>query len=87
VAQVRRQISLNSAAVGSTNQLPYQEDVIVALMERHYLAKGRAFHGSHPRDLLNHVIHLARYLGVEPELTAEMLDEACETYFVEDTAD
>ncbi len=71
----------------ATNQLPYRDDVILDLMERHYLAKGRPFHGSHPRDLINHVIHLARYLGVEPELTAEMLDEACETYFVEDAAD
>jgi predicted ATPase with chaperone activity len=71
----------------AANQLPYREDVIVDLMERHYLAKGRPFHGSHPRDLLNHVIHLARYLGMEPELTPRMIDEACETYFVEDTAD
>jgi predicted ATPase with chaperone activity len=71
----------------AANQLPYREDVIVDLMERHYLAKGRPFHGSHPRDLLNHVIHLARYLGMEPELTPGMIDEACETYFVEDTAD
>jgi predicted ATPase with chaperone activity len=71
----------------AANELPYREDVIVDLMERHYLAKGRPFHGSHPRDLLNHVIHLARYLGMEPELTAGMLDEACETYFVDDSAD
>src|ERR1035438_1024802 len=71
----------------AANQLPYREDVIVDLMERKSLAKGRPFHGSHPRDLLNHVIHLARYLGMEPELTPGMIDEACETYFVEDTAD
>jgi SpoVK/Ycf46/Vps4 family AAA+-type ATPase len=73
--------------VCASQEIPYREEVISDLISRHYVAKGRAFHGSHPRDLLNHVIHLCRYLGRDPELTTKLLDEACETYFVDDSTD
>jgi predicted ATPase with chaperone activity len=68
-------------------EIPYREEVIDNLIQRHYVDENRPFHGSHPRDLLNHVIHLCRYLSIPVELTPELLDEACETYFVEDRAD
>jgi hypothetical protein len=74
--------------VCESREITYREEVIDDLIERHYVAERRAFHGSHPRDLLDHVVHLCRYLGIDPELTPELLDEACETYFVSDpTAD
>jgi hypothetical protein len=38
---------------------------------------------THPRDLLNHVIHAALYLGKPVELNSELLELACETYFVD----
>ena len=69
----------------AVHEVPYREEVIEDLIARHYIAEGRAFHGAHPRDLLNHVIHLCRYLGREVALTVENLDAACETYFVSDT--
>ncbi len=71
----------------ASQEIPYREAVIADLIRRHYIEKGRNFHGSHPRDLLEHVIHLCRYLGREPELTTKLLDEACETYFVDDAVD
>jgi hypothetical protein len=40
-------------------------------------------HGTHPRDLLYHVIHSALYLGKPVGLNAELLELACETYFVD----
>ncbi|HYA00691.1 MAG TPA: ATP-binding protein [Candidatus Binatia bacterium] len=70
--------------VCEAQEIEYRADVVDDLIERQYVARGRDFHGSHPRDLVNHVIHLCRYLGIEPELTPELLDEACETYFVVD---
>lgn len=66
----------------ASQEVPYREELIEDLMERHYRAKGRAFHGSHPRDLLGHVVHICRYRSVPVELSAEVLDEACQTYFV-----
>ncbi len=73
--------------VCAAQEIPYREAVIADLMRRHYIEKDRDFHGSHPRDLLEHVVHLCRYLGREPELTTKLLDEACETYFVDDSVE
>jgi hypothetical protein len=61
----------------------YEPDVVEDLLERHYRATGRALHGAHPRDLLNHVLSAARYLGRPPQLSAVLLDRACSTYFVD----
>jgi hypothetical protein len=52
------------------------------LLERHYRQAGRAIHGVHPRDLLDHVVHAARYRGEAPHLNAVTIDLACDTYFV-----
>ena len=45
------------------NNLRMDEGLMDRLLENHYHAKGRPLHGTHPRDLLNHVIHAALYLG------------------------
>ena len=36
----------------------------------------------HPRDLLDQVTALCRYLGKEPAITRGMLDAACDAYFI-----
>jgi ATPase family associated with various cellular activities (AAA) len=65
------------------NNLRMDEGLVDRLLENHYHSKGRSLHGTHPRDLLNHVIHAALYLGRPVELNDELLELACETYFVE----
>jgi hypothetical protein len=40
--------------------------------------------GCHPRDLINQALLLAEYRGEPPHLTAELLETACTSYFVED---
>jgi hypothetical protein len=65
------------------NDMRLDEALIDDLLERHYIAKGRGLHGTHPRDLLKHVIHSARYLGRPVELNHELLEMACATYFVD----
>ncbi len=64
----------------------FDEGVLTRLIERTYTAKGRAMHGSHPRDLLNHIIHAARYFGRPVMMTDELMDWACESYFVDEDA-
>jgi len=63
--------------------LRMNEGLIDQLMEEHYFAKGRALHGSHPRDLLNHMFHAARYFGLEMDLAPALVASACATYFVD----
>ena len=67
--------------------LQHDEDVISRLIENHYTLKGRALHGSHPRDLLTHVIHAARYFDCPVALTDHLMNWACDTYFVDEDPD
>jgi hypothetical protein len=36
----------------------------------------------HPRDILNALIAICEYEGIQPRLTPDLLDEACASYFV-----
>lgn len=61
--------------------LSYDEAAVDHLIEHHYRVKNRAFRSCQPRDLLLQIIDRARYRGVEPEMSAEGFDVACENYF------
>jgi predicted ATPase with chaperone activity len=53
------------------------------LLREYYDNPGRAFRACHPRDLLRTMIGMARYDGTQPALIPPLIDQACETYFVE----
>jgi len=55
------------------------------LQRRHYMPTNRPLRACHPRDLLDQVTALCRYRGIEPTLTREMIDAACEAYFLNDS--
>lgn len=56
------------------------------LIERWYLTQGRELRGCHPRDLCDAIVDASRYEGTEPVLSAEALEEACATYFLQPAA-
>src|SRR5438477_10161588 len=62
--------------------IPFDQNGFMHLVTKHYRETGRPFRASHPRDLLRQLLGLARYLNVAPELTPQLLDAACATYFV-----
>ena len=64
-----------------------EDEVLDNLIVNHYTNKGRPMHGSHPRDLLNHIIHAARYFGRPVAMTEELMEWACETYFVDEDSE
>jgi predicted ATPase with chaperone activity len=41
--------------------------------------------GCHPRDILDHVVDIARFHQVAPAATTEMVDRACRSYFLDDS--
>lgn len=65
-----------------TMNVPFDQYGFTHLVTKHYRETGRPFRASHPRDLLRQLLGLARYLNVPPELTPQLLDAACATYFV-----
>ena len=63
-------------------KLRFHRVMVAYLQRRHYAPVGRALRACHPRDLLDQVTALCRYRGIEPVITRELLDAACDSYFV-----
>lgn len=64
-------------------RIPYEESAVVYLLQEYYVKKNRKLRSNHPRDLLEQMIDIADYMGVEPRLTKEMIDQATASYFVD----
>jgi hypothetical protein len=58
--------------------------IIAYLHKRHYEPVKRPLRACHARDLLDQVMALCRYRGIQPRITRELLDRACASYFVDD---
>ncbi|MCC7491939.1 MAG: hypothetical protein IT204_06310 [Fimbriimonadaceae bacterium] len=75
-----REIFTNYCAKG---RVVWQPEVLEHLIERHYRRTGRGFRATHPRDLVNQALDIARFNELPGELSAELLDAAVDTYFVD----
>jgi predicted ATPase with chaperone activity len=64
-------------------EVPYDEQGLAYLIKEHYIKRERPKRGCHPRDLVAQLKDIASYLDVTPELTEELIDQACGTYFVD----
>jgi len=64
-------------------RMRFHRVMVAYLYRRHYRPVGRALRACHPRDLLDQIIALCRYRGIEPAVTRELLDAACASYFVD----
>ncbi|PAW78210.1 MAG: hypothetical protein B9S32_08435 [Verrucomicrobia bacterium Tous-C9LFEB] len=68
--------------VSEAKGVPYADEVVDYFVEKHMRSHGRPLRGCQPRDILENIIDVCRYKGVEPTVTAEMLDDAAQAYFV-----
>jgi hypothetical protein len=59
--------------------------IVQHLHERYYTARNLQMRACHPRDLTDQVISLCRYHRRPPELTRDLLDAVCQSYFLEDS--
>jgi predicted ATPase with chaperone activity len=69
--------------VASGKGVQYSDEGLAYLLQEWYIKPQRKMRASHPRDLCDQIIDIARYLEVEPSMTKELLDQAAESYFVE----
>lgn len=81
VEQFTRIFELNCRRRG----LKFHQVMVAYLHRRHYRPYDRPMRACHPRDLLDQVAALCRYRGEAPTITRELIDAACQAYFV-DTA-
>ncbi|MFV1987774.1 MAG: ATP-binding protein [Gemmatimonadota bacterium] len=63
--------------------LAYSQTGVDLIFREFYDKRGVPPRACHPRDIVNHLLDLARYLGVEPEVSGRMLGLACRSYFLD----
>ncbi len=66
-----------------SKRVPYDEKGLAYLLQEWYVRRERKLRSVHPRDILDQLLDIARYLNRPPQLTKELLDRACEAYFVQ----
>lgn len=61
----------------------YNDSGLAYLLQEWYIRRGRKLRASHPRDLCDQILDIARYFNVSPEMTTDMIDRAAAAYFVD----
>jgi predicted ATPase with chaperone activity len=62
----------------------FEPGLIEHLLYDYYRPRKIALRGCQPRDLIKQALSLASYLNRPPHLTADLLEAACNSYFVDD---
>lgn len=52
------------------------------LIQKYYVRTGRRYRGCHPRDILQLVVDMAKFLQLEPVMNRRLIEQAAESYFV-----
>jgi SpoVK/Ycf46/Vps4 family AAA+-type ATPase len=63
-------------------QVPFDKAAVDWVYEQYYQDTGIQPRACHPRDIVDHVLDVAKYEGVDPVLSADFLRRACEAYFL-----
>ena len=75
-----REIFKNVAYAKGVN---YSDAGLAYLLQEWYIRRGRKLRASHPRDLCDQILDIARYINADPEMTTQMIDRAAGAYFVD----
>ncbi|MCA9968697.1 MAG: ATP-binding protein [Anaerolineales bacterium] len=67
--------------------LPFDKNSFLHLLQKWYREPSRTMQAVHPRDIVKTVVSICDYENMQPRLTPELIDEACESYFVETLKD
>lgn len=68
--------------VAASKGVAYNDQGLAYLLQEWYIKKNRKLRASHPRDLCDQIIDIARYFSLQPAMTHELIDLAAESYFV-----
>ena len=69
--------------VCESDGIEFRSEIFDYLMKYHYKKGGVKLNACHPRDILEHIIDIARYNNQTPTLSKEGIDIAWDNYFVE----
>jgi hypothetical protein len=63
--------------------LPFDVAAVRHLQEHYYGTRGFEMRACHPRDLIDQIVSYCKYQRRAPEITPELIDIVCRTYFIE----
>jgi predicted ATPase with chaperone activity len=63
--------------------VPYDDRALAYLLQEWYIKPRRKMRAVHPRDLIDQLVDIARYMNTTPTLSKDLIDRACDAYFVE----
>jgi len=69
-------------AMAKSLNVPFNKDAFLHLLQKWYREPGRKMQSVHPRDLLKIIVALCEYDSSPLRMTPELVDEACNSYFV-----
>jgi predicted ATPase with chaperone activity len=69
--------------VAAAKNVIYNDQGLAYLLQEWYIKRNRKLRASHPRDLCDQLLDIARYLSQEPAMSPDLIDRAAESYFVE----
>jgi predicted ATPase with chaperone activity len=62
--------------------IPYSEEGLRYIVMEYYVKPKRKPRAVHPRDIMDELVDIARFRGLPPALTKDLMDLACQTYFL-----
>jgi predicted ATPase with chaperone activity len=68
--------------VAQAKGVPYSDDGLRYLILERYKRDTRDLRSCHPRDICDQILDEARYRGMQPSMTRDLLDKAYDAYFV-----
>jgi hypothetical protein len=66
-------------------QIAFDPVMVEYLHRKYYQPRKLQMRACHPRDLVEQVVNICRYQGRETAITRELLDQACGSYFLEES--
>ena len=91
--RIRHKIFVGNPSLGEYRELfqrycqsrkvAFDEEGLVFVLKEYYQKRHIEPRACHPRDLLDEMLDIARYMNLPPAMNVELLEQACESYFVE----
>ena len=63
--------------------VPFDKDGFLHLLRKWYQEPKRPMQAVHPRDIIKTILSICEYENIPPRMTPDLIDEACNCYFVE----
>ncbi|MBP7689377.1 MAG: AAA family ATPase, partial [Thermoflexales bacterium] len=69
--------------VANAKKMQFDERALAYLLQEYYVKARRRLRAVHPRDLIEQMVDIGKYMDVPMVMTKELIDRACDAYFVE----